>query len=106
MPWGPEERNRRSLSPHGEKEMQGHAQRGIHDLNSVGCPPMPAGILGAPLRPDPHRAGPRMPVHIEPSAKRPVDEPASMHTPHTASPHKFAPATERQSVVITPRTKP
>ena len=44
MPWEPE-RNIRSLSPHGLKEAEGHAAPGVHDNNSVGCPPMPDGIL-------------------------------------------------------------
>ena len=49
MPWEPQ-RNRNSLSPHGLKAAEGHGARAIHDLNSVGCPPMPDGILGAPFR--------------------------------------------------------
>jgi hypothetical protein len=59
MPWEPQ-RNRNSLSPHGIKAAEGHAPRGLHDTNRVGCPPMPDGILGAPLNADPHGAGPRM----------------------------------------------
>jgi hypothetical protein len=105
MPWQPE-RNKNSLSPHHLKASENFASRGVHDLNSVGCPPMPDGILGAPLNADPHRAGPRMPVHVAPSAARPRDEPKEMRPPHTASPHRYAPETERASVVITPRTKP
>ena len=37
--------NHRNLSHHGLKATQGHAQRGVHDVHSVGCPPMPEGIL-------------------------------------------------------------
>jgi hypothetical protein len=45
MPWEPE-RNIRSLSPHGLKKAEGHgAPGGVHDVNSVGCPPMPPGLL-------------------------------------------------------------
>jgi hypothetical protein len=70
MPWEPE-RNRNSLSPHGQKEMQGHGARSLHDINSVGCPPMPDGILGAPLNATPNDRGEpgRGPVKFEPSAR-------------------------------------
>jgi hypothetical protein len=44
MPWE-ENRNTRSLSPHGLKEAQGHAAPGVHDLNHVDCPEPPPGIL-------------------------------------------------------------
>jgi len=65
MPWEPE-RNIRSLSPHGLKEAEGHAAPGVHDNNSVGCPPMPDGILSmtplgatksSPYMPQPPAAG-------------------------------------------------
>jgi hypothetical protein len=87
MPWE-EERNIRSLSPHGRKEMQGHGARAMHDAtNSVGCPEMPDGITGAPMRPDPHGSGFKMPVHATPSAARPKNEPAQTTVPHTMGPH-------------------
>jgi hypothetical protein len=45
MPWEPEH-NRRSLSPHGLKEAEGHAAPGgVHDINSVPCSEMPPGLL-------------------------------------------------------------
>jgi hypothetical protein len=44
MPWE-ENRNVRSLSPHGLKEAQGHAAPALHDANCVGCAPMPPGLL-------------------------------------------------------------
>jgi hypothetical protein len=88
MPWEPEH-NRRSLSPHGLKEATGHAAPGVHDINSVGCPPMPDGITGAPMNADPHRAGFKMPVGATPSAARPKDEPREMKPPHTMGPHDY-----------------
>jgi hypothetical protein len=87
MGWEPEH-NRRSLSPHGLKSAQGHGAPALHDAtNSVGCPPMPEGITGAPLNPDPHRAGFKMPVSNMPSAARPKDEPREMAGPHNQGPH-------------------
>src|SRR6516164_4923718 len=101
MPWE-ENRNMRSLSPHGLKEAQGHATRGVHDAtNSVGCPPTPPGILSM----TPLGAGRSSPYMPPPSSARPRDEPREIHPRHTSSPHKYGPATERESVVITPRTK-
>jgi hypothetical protein len=98
--------NLRNLSHHGLKASQNHAQRGVHDIHSVGCPPMPDGILGAPLNPDPHARGPKTNPYMPESSRRPRDEPQSMTPPHTASPHRYAPETERETVVITPRTRP
>jgi hypothetical protein len=86
MPWEPEH-NRRSLSPHGLKEAEGHAMRGMHDPHSVGCAEMPDGITGAPMRPDPHAGGFKMDVHMRPSAARPKGEPAQTTVPHTMGPH-------------------
>ena len=107
MPWGPEERNRNSLSPHGLKRAENHGARAMHDpKNSVACAEMGSGLLGAPLNPDPHCRGFKMPVHIAPETRRPRDEPREMRPPHTASPHRYAPETERQTVVVTPRTRP
>jgi hypothetical protein len=97
MPWGPEERNRNSLSPYGQKAMQGHGGRAMHDQkNSVACAEMGSGLLGAPLNPDPHGAGPRMPVHIAPSSSRPRDEPAATTVPHNPNPHPYNPASQVQ----------
>jgi hypothetical protein len=96
MGWEPE-RNRNSLSPHGLKKAEGHAAPGgVHDVNSVGCPPMPDGILGAPLNADPHGRGFKMPVHIAPEARRPRDEPAATTVPHNPSPHVYNPASQVQ----------
>jgi hypothetical protein len=88
MGWQPE-RNRNSLSPHGIKEAEGHAARGVHDANSVPCPGMPDGILGAPLNARPNDRGEpgRGPVKHEPSSRRPVGEPTEMKSPHTMGPH-------------------
>jgi hypothetical protein len=86
MPWE-EERNIRSLSPHGLKAAAGHGARAMHDPNSVGCAGMPDGITGAPMRPDPHGGGFKMPVGDVPSAARPKDEPREMHPPHRPGPH-------------------
>jgi hypothetical protein len=99
MPWEPEH-NRRSLSPHGLKEAEGHAMRGMHDPHSVGCAEMPDGILSmTPLGAG--KSSPYMPA----SSRSPRGEPQSMTPPHTASPHRYAPATERQTVVVTPRRR-
>jgi hypothetical protein len=95
MPWEAE-RNLRSLSPHGIKEAEGHASRGLHDPHSVGCPPMPPGITGAPLNPDPHARGFKMPVHIAPETRRPRDEPTPMTPPHDPAPHPYTPAAQKQ----------
>jgi hypothetical protein len=87
MGWEPE-RNTKSLSPHGLKEAEGHGARGVHDAtNSVLCPSMPSGILGAPLNADPHGGGFKMPVHATPSAARPKDEPQQTTVPHNQGPH-------------------
>jgi len=96
MPWEPE-RNIRSLSPHGLKEAQGHA---AHVDASAGTE-MPPGILSAtPLGAG--RSSPYMPS----SSRPPRGAPQSMTPPHKASPHRHAPDTERETVVITPRTRP
>jgi hypothetical protein len=105
MGWEPE-RNRFSLSPHGIKEAEGHATRGLHDANCVTGPEMPPGILGPPLNPDPHRAGPRSNVTTPESSRPSRGAPQQMRPPHTASPHRYAPETERQSVIVTPRSRP
>jgi hypothetical protein len=99
MGWEPNH-NTRSLSPHGLKKAEGFAAPGaVHDVHSVACPPMPDGILSmTPLGPG--VSSPFMPTS---SARPPRGAPQSMRTPHTASPHRYAPETERASVVITPR---
>ena len=67
--------------------------RGVHDAtNSVGCPPMPDGITGAPLNADPHARGFKMPVHIAPETRRPVGKPAAMTPPHNPDPHPYNPS--------------
>jgi hypothetical protein len=87
--------------------MQGHAARGVHDINHVAGFEMGPGILGPRgLNPDPHRAGPKQNVYAPESSRRPVDEPQEMRPPHDPSPHRFAPATERASPIITPQSKP
>lgn len=95
MPWEPE-RNIRSLSPHGLKEAEGHAMRGLHDVNRVPCPEMPPGILGAPLSVDPHGAGPKSNPYVPASSRRPVGEPAAMTPPHNPNPHPYNPASQVQ----------
>jgi hypothetical protein len=71
--------------------------RGVHDAtNSVGCPDMPGGLTGAPLNPDPHARGFKMPVHIQPDARRPRDEPAAMTPPHDPAPHPYSPSAQKQ----------
>jgi hypothetical protein len=68
MPWEPE-RNIRSLSPHGLKEASGHGAPGVHDINSVGCPPMPPGILG-PTPLGATKSSPYMPEPVAPGEKQ------------------------------------
>jgi hypothetical protein len=71
--------------------------RGVHDAtNSVGCPDMPNGLTGAPLNPDPHARGFKMPVYIAPETRRPVGEPAAMTPPHNPAPHPPTPAAQVQ----------
>jgi hypothetical protein len=88
--------------PFGRKEAEGFAAPGgMHDANCVGCGPMPPGLLSmTPLGAG--RSSPYMPS----SSRRSVDQPREMRPPHTASPHRYAPDTERETVVITPRSKP
>jgi hypothetical protein len=90
MPWEPE-RNIKSLSPHGLKEAEGHAMRGVHDLNHVVCAPMPPGLLSmTPLGAG--RSSPYMPE----SSRRPVGEPTAMKPPHDPAPHPYTPAAQKQ----------
>jgi hypothetical protein len=91
MPWQPE-RNRNSLSPHGIKEAEGHGARSLHDINSVGCPPMPDGILSM----TPLGAGRSSPYAPE-SSRRPRDEPREMKPPHDPAPHPYTPAAQKQA---------
>jgi hypothetical protein len=91
MPWEPEH-NRRSLSPHGLKEATGHAVRGVHDLNSVGCAEMPPGLLSmTPLGAG--KSSPYAPV----SATRPKGEPPATQVPHDPNPHPYTPAAQKQA---------
>jgi hypothetical protein len=91
MPWEPEH-NRRSLSPHGLKEAQGHAARGMHDQHSVGCAEMPPGLLSM----TPLGAGKSSPYAPE-SSRRPVGEPTAMTPPHDPNPHPPTPAAQKQA---------
>jgi hypothetical protein len=94
MPWEPE-RNRNSLSPHGIKEAEGHAARGVHDINHVSCPDMPPGILSmTPLNARPNDRGEpgRGPVKFEPSARAPNEMPPGLlraNGPLNAAPHRY-----------------
>jgi hypothetical protein len=90
MPWQ-EERNRNSLSPHGRKEMEGHAARGVHDVNQVACPEMPPGLLSM----QPLGAGKTSPYMPE-SSRRPVGEPREMTPPHNPGPHDHLHSDPRQ----------
>jgi hypothetical protein len=83
MPWEGE-RNIRSLSPHGLKESSGHARPGVHDLNSVGCPEMPSGILSM----TPIGAGKSSP-YAPTSSRAPKDAPQEMRPPHNPAPHRY-----------------
>ena len=106
MGWEPE-RNRFSLSPHGIKAAEGHATRGQHDPNCVTGPEMPPGILGPPLNPDPHRAGPRSNVTTPESSRPSRGAPQQMRPPPAAAPHRAAAdPSPRESVVVTPRSRP
>jgi hypothetical protein len=90
MPWEPEH-NRRSLSPHGLKEAEGHAAPGVHDVHNVGCAPMPDGILSmTPLGAT--QSSPYMPT----TSRRPVGEPAHTTVPHDPAPHPPTPAAQKQ----------
>jgi hypothetical protein len=91
MPWEPE-RNRNSLSPHGIKAAEGHGARSLHDINSVGCPPMPPGLLSM----TPLGAGRSSPYAPE-SSRRPRDEPREMKPPHDPAPHPYSPAAQKQA---------
>jgi hypothetical protein len=60
MPWE-ENRNIRSLSPHGLKAAEGHAVRSMHDPRCVVGDPMPPGLL-SPMKPlGATRSSPYMP---------------------------------------------
>ena len=97
MPWE-QERNRFSLSPHGLKEAEGHAARGLHDTNSVPCNDMPAPLRGdAPISVDPHGRGPKANPYVPESSRRPVGEPAAMTPPHDPDPHPYTPAAQKQA---------
>ena len=75
--------------------------RGVHDAtNSVACPPMPLGITGAPLNPDPHGGGFKMPVGNMPSAARPMNDMGPGLLPANGAinpnPHPYNPASQVQ----------
>jgi hypothetical protein len=83
MPWEPEH-NRRSLSPHGLKMSEGHGARAMHDPHSVGCAPMPDGILSM----TPLGAG-RSSPYGQVSSRPPRGEPAHTTVPHNPAPHRY-----------------
>jgi hypothetical protein len=65
MPWE-QNRNTRSLSPHGVKEAENFVTRSMHDPRCVVCSPMPPGLLSmeplgatksSPYMPQPQTAG-------------------------------------------------
>jgi hypothetical protein len=64
MPWE-ENRNLRSLSPHGLKEAEGHVVRSMHDPNCVVGDPMPPGLLSM----TPLGAGVSSPYMPQPAAR-------------------------------------
>jgi hypothetical protein len=103
MPWE-NERNLNSLSPHGLKAAEGHA---AHVDVSTGTEIPRAGVCGAPLNSNPHQGGPKSNVYM-PRDRTPLrGNPQEMRPPHTASPHRYAADPgPRESVVITPRTRP
>jgi hypothetical protein len=72
-------------------------QRGLHDINSVGCPDMPGGITSmTPLNADPHGRSFKSPIADAPSSRRPVGEPTEMKPPHDPDPHPPTPAAQKQ----------
>ena len=92
MPWD-DECNTRSLSAHGLKAAQGHAQRGIHDVHSVGLrSEMPGGITSmTPLNADPHARGFKMPVAVTPGRMAEFRPPGLLRAngPLNPSPHVY-----------------
>jgi hypothetical protein len=99
--------NHRNISHHGIKAMQGYGAPALHDPHSVGCPPMPDGILGAPLNPDPHGRGDRASPYASASSRVPRDAPREIRPPHTASPHRYGPDPgPRETDVISARRDP
>jgi hypothetical protein len=94
MPWEPE-RNIKSPSPHGLKEAQGHAMRGLHDPNCVVGRPIGPGLLSmSPINATPNDRGEpgRGPVKFEPSSRAPNDMGPGLlraNGPLNAAPHKY-----------------
>jgi len=74
--------------------------RGVHDINSVGCPDMPGGITSmTPLNPDPHGRGFKMPIGDVPSAARPANDMGPPVHPGgvlNANPHPYNPSSQVQ----------
>ena len=100
MGWEPE-RNRFSLSPHGNKG-EGFAARSVHDANCVPCPDMPPPLRGdAPMSMTPHDAGFRRPVNIAPSGARPANDMGPGLLPANGAldpdPHPYTPAAQKQA---------
>ena len=83
--------------PFGRKEAEGFA---AHVDASAGTEQPPGLLSMVPLGAG--KTSPYMPT----SSRAPRGEPQAMTPPHTASPHRYAPATERETVVLTPRTRP
>jgi hypothetical protein len=97
--------NHRNLSHHGLKEASGFVTR----IDSSAPNEMPrGGVCGSsPLNPDPHGRGPKANPYTSPSSRAPRGDPQQMRPPHAAAPHRYgADPGPRESVVITPRSKP
>ena len=99
-----ENENHRNISHHGIKQSQGY---GAHVDVSGGNEMARGGVCGSPINADPHQGGPRSNVYM-PRDRTPVrGDPASMTPPHTAQPHRAAADPgPRESVVVTPRSRP
>jgi hypothetical protein len=93
---------------HGRHVIDKGITRGVHDLNSVGCPDMPGGLTSmTPLNADPHGRGFKMPIGDVPSSRAPRDVPREMRPPHMVEPHRYgADPGPRESDIVTPRSKP
>jgi hypothetical protein len=93
---------------HGRNVIDKGIMRGVHDINSVGCPDMPGGLTSmTPLNADPHGRGPKANPYVPVSSRQPRDVPREMRPPHRAEPHRYgADPGPRESDIVTPRTKP
>jgi hypothetical protein len=61
-----------------------HIDHPARPHNDIFAPPV---CGGPPMNADPHGAGPKMPVHIVPSAARPKGEPAQTSVSHNPRVH-------------------